>query len=57
MKVATGKKIVNGIAMGKIRIFKAHVYEISEETAADPRREMERFEEARIKVAAQQHEL
>ncbi|MBQ9614557.1 MAG: phosphoenolpyruvate--protein phosphotransferase [Lachnospiraceae bacterium] len=56
MQVATGIKIVNGIAIGKLHIFKAPVYEISE-AAADPIEELARFEQARLKVQEQQHAL
>ena len=57
MIVATGTKIVNGIAIGKIRIYKAPVYEISEALVADPIPELNRFEQARLKVQEQQHQL
>ncbi len=57
MIVATGTKIVNGIAIGKIRIYKAPVYEINEGTVDDPAAEIERFEAARLKVQEQQHAL
>ncbi|MBE5996525.1 MAG: phosphoenolpyruvate--protein phosphotransferase [Lachnospiraceae bacterium] len=57
MIVATGTKIVNGIAIGKIRIYKAPVYEISESLVNDPIPELNRFEQARLKVQEQQHVL
>ena len=57
MIVATGTKIVNGIAIGKIRIYKAPVYEINEGTVADPAPELARFEAARAKVQEQQHAM
>ena len=57
MQVATGTKIVNGIAIGKLHIYKAPVYEISEAQAEDPIQELNRFEQARIKVQEQQHAL
>ena len=57
MQVATGTKIVNGIAIGKLHIYKAPVYEISEAQAEDPIRELNRFEQARVKVQEQQHAL
>ncbi|MBR1931350.1 MAG: phosphoenolpyruvate--protein phosphotransferase [Lachnospiraceae bacterium] len=57
MKVATGTKIVNGIAIGKIRIYKAPVYEISDSLVDDPIPELARFEKARVKVQEQQHAL
>ena len=57
MIVATGTKIVNGIAIGKIRIYKAPVYEISESLVNDPIPELNRFEQARLKVQEQHHFL
>ncbi len=57
MKVATGTKIVGGIAIGRIRIYKPPVYEISEDTVEDPIPELNRFESARLKVQQQQHVL
>ena len=43
MEVFKGTKIVNGIAIGKIKIYKAPVYEISEELVNDIAKEIERF--------------
>ena len=57
MKVATGTKIVNGIAIGRIHIFKAPVYEIDESEVEDPIPELKRFEDARVKVQQAQHAL
>ena len=57
MITAAGTKIVNGIAIGKIRIYKAPVYEISEAEVQDVEAELERFENARLKVQEQQHAL
>ena len=57
MIVPTGTKIVNGIAIGKIRIYKAPVYEINESLVADAQPELDRFEAARVKVQEQQHML
>ena len=57
MKVATGTKIVNGIGIGKIHIFKAPVYDIDESLVDDPIPELNRFEEARLKVQNAQHVL
>ena len=57
MKVATGTKIVNGIAIGKIHIFKAPVYEIDESEVEDPIPELKRYEDARIKVQQAQQAL
>ena len=57
MKAAKGTKIVDGIGIGKIRIFKAPVYDIDETEADDPIPELNRFEEARLKVQKAQHAL
>ena len=57
MRVATGTKIVGGIAIGKIRVYKPPVYEVSEATIEDPIPELNRFEAARVKVQEQQHAL
>ncbi len=57
MKVATGTKIVGGISIGKIRVYKPPDYEISEEKVEDPIPELNRFESARVKVQEQQHAL
>ena len=57
MQVATGTSILNGIAIGKIRIYKAPKFEISEELVDDPAPELERFEQARVKVQDQQQVL
>jgi phosphotransferase system enzyme I (PtsI) len=57
MQVATGISILNGIAIGKIRIFKAPEYKISEDLVDDPIPELNRFEKARLKVQEQQHVL
>ena len=57
MQVATGIKILDGIAIGKIRIVKTPEYAVSESTADDPDRELGRFEEARTRCRALQHAL
>ena len=57
MKVVTGTKIVNGIAIGKIRIYRAPVYDIDDSLVEDPAPELDRFEKARRKVQDQQHVL
>ena len=57
MRVATGTKIVNGIAIGKVRVYKPPVYEINEAEIEDPVPELARFENARVKVQEQQHAL
>ena len=57
METFKGTKIVNGIAIGKIKIYKAPVYEISEELIGDIAGELERFEAARLKVQEDQNAL
>ncbi|MBQ6112659.1 MAG: hypothetical protein IJL10_00205, partial [Synergistaceae bacterium] len=57
MEVFKGTKIVNGIAIGKIKIYKAPVYEINEELISDIAAELERFETARLKVQEDQNAL
>ena len=57
MKVATGTGVVNGIAIGKLKLFKPPVYEISEEKTGVPDSEVSRFEAAIAKVKEQQHAL
>ncbi|MGP1349953.1 MAG: phosphoenolpyruvate--protein phosphotransferase [Stomatobaculum sp.] len=57
MQVATGKSILNGIAIGKIKIYKAPKREISLELVANPQEEVTRFEEAVDKVIDQQNVL
>ena len=57
MQVFKGIKIVNGIGIGKIKIYKAPVYEINEGAPASIDSELERFESARVKVQEQQNAL
>ena len=57
MQTFKGTKIVNGIAIGKIKIYKAPVYEINEELISDIAAEIERFEAARLKVQEEQNAL
>ena len=57
MQVFKGIKIVNGIAIGKIKIYKVPVYEINEGAPADVNAELEKFESARVKVQEQQNAL
>ncbi len=57
MQVFKGTKIVNGIAIGKIKIYKVPVYEINEGAPADVNAELEKFESARVKVQEQQNAL
>lgn len=57
MQVATGSSILNGIAIGKIRVYKAPEYKINEDIVEDPIPELNRFEQARVKVQEQQQVL
>ena len=57
MHAYKGIKIVNGIAIGKIKLYKAPVYEISDELVSDIKAEIDRFEAARVKVQEQQNAL
>ncbi len=57
MQTFKGTKIVNGIAIGKIKIYKAPVYEINEELITDIAAEIDRFEAARVKVQEDQNAL
>ena len=57
MQVATGKSILNGIAIGKIKIYKAPNLVISDSLIADTEAEAARFEAAREKAVDQQNAL
>ncbi|MBQ6417043.1 MAG: phosphoenolpyruvate--protein phosphotransferase [Synergistaceae bacterium] len=57
MEVFKGTKIVNGIAIGKIKLYKPAVYEINEALVSDIAAEIERFEAARVKVQEDQNAL
>ena len=57
MQAATGKSILNGIAIGKIRIRKTPEARISTAPAAEPESEIRRFDEAVKKTIGLQHEL
>ena len=57
MQVGTGISILNGIAIGKIKIFKAPTYEISDSLVEDPIPELDRYEKARVKAQEQQNAL
>ncbi|MBQ7152064.1 MAG: phosphoenolpyruvate--protein phosphotransferase [Synergistaceae bacterium] len=56
-RVFKGIKIVNGIAIGKIKLYKPAVYEINEELVSDIAAELEKFEAARLKVQEDQNAL
>ncbi|MDY6324705.1 MAG: phosphoenolpyruvate--protein phosphotransferase [Catonella sp.] len=57
MFVATGKSILNGIAIGKIKIYKVPELHISDEPVENTKAELERFEDARLKAQAYQKKL
>ncbi|MBQ8693652.1 MAG: hypothetical protein IJ520_10975, partial [Synergistaceae bacterium] len=59
MITASGLKVVGGIALGKIKVYKPAVYDIKENliNEQDVNSELEKFEAARLNVQAQQHEL
>ena len=51
MQVGTGKSVLNGIAIGKLKIYKKKDTAISTAPVADTAAELERFEAARQKAA------
>ena len=57
MQTFKGIKIVNGIAIGKIKVYKPAVYEISEDLVSDIAAEVQRYEAAIAKVQADQNAL
>ncbi|WP_130837775.1 phosphoenolpyruvate--protein phosphotransferase [Lachnoclostridium sp. Marseille-P6806] len=57
MQVATGKSILNGIAIGKIKVYRAPRLVISDAMVNDVEAELARFESAREKAVAQQSAL
>ncbi len=57
MQVATGKSVLNGIAIGKIKVYKAPKVEIDASIISDTEKELERFENARQKAIEQQNAL
>ena len=57
MQTFKGIKIVNGIAIGKIKVYKPAVYEINEDLVSDISAELERFEKARVAVQEDQNAL
>ena len=54
MQVATGKSILNGIAIGKIKIYKTPERHINEDVIDDVQSELDRYEAARVRVQDQQ---
>ena len=57
MQVATGKSVLNGIAIGKIVIYKAPKLEISDRLIEDVESELKRFDDARERAIEQQNAL
>ena len=57
MQVGTGKSILNGIAIGKLKLYKKKNTAISAAEVADTAAEIERFEDARAKAIDQQTAL
>ena len=57
MQVATGKSVLNGIAIGKIKVYTPPKVEISEALTEDVDKELQRFENAREKAIDQQNAL
>ena len=57
MQVGTGKSVLNGIAIGKLKIYKKKNTTISTAPVADIAAELERFEAARQKAIEQQTAL
>ena len=57
MQVGTGKSILNGIAIGKLKLYKKKNTAISAAEVADAAAEVERFEDARAKAIDQQTAL
>lgn len=57
MQVATGKSVLNGIAIGKIKIYKAPKLEISDRLIEDVESELKRFDDARERAIEQQNAL
>lgn len=57
MQVATGKSVLNGIAIGKVKYFKAPTFDIDASLITDTDTELERFEIAREKAILQQNQL
>ncbi len=57
MQVATGKSVLNGIAIGKIKVYTPPKVVISEKLIDDVEAELARFDEAREKAIDQQNAL
>ena len=57
MQVGTGKSILNGIAIGKLKLYMNLFQTISVAEVADTAAEIERFDDARAKANDQQTAL
>lgn len=57
MQVVTGKSVLNGIAIGKIRVYQPPKLEINEKLIENVEAEIERFEKAQEKAIDQQNAL
>ena len=57
MQVATGKSVLNGISIGKIKVYKAPKLEIDDSLIDDVEGELARFEDARGRAIEQQNAL
>ncbi len=57
MRISKGKKIVEGISAGKLRLYRPSEYVIEEGRAENPDIELNRFESARKLVKKQQRQL
>ena len=57
MQVATGKSVLNGISIGKIKVYKAPKLEIDDNLIDDVEDELARFDNARERAIEQQNAL
>ena len=57
MQVATGKSVLNGISIGKIKVYKAPKLEIDDSLLDDVEDELARFDNARERAIEQQNAL
>ena len=57
MQVATGKSVLNGISIGKIKVYKAPQLEIDDSLLDDVEDELARFDNARERAIEQQNAL
>lgn len=57
MQVATGKSVLNGISIGKIKVYKAPKLEIDDSLIDDVEDELARFDNARERAIEQQNTL